>query len=377
MARKRTNGEGAIYPRNIKGTNYYISEITIGTDENGKRIKKSTSSKTKTEAVEKLKKLQAKFAQGLLVKTERICVFQWLIDFLNTFKQGKIKPTTFDCYLQLVKCHFENNLIGKKQIQKLTTSDIQLFFKRIEQTGKIETTRKLKIILNMALRKAVQIGIISKNVAEFVELSTKPKSKTVTILSDAEIKSLLSIAYQFSPRIAPALKLTLDTGLRRGEVLGLTWSDIDLDAGKLQVQQNVVESASGTRIQTPKTNESMRVIQLLPETISLLRDLKCVSQSSYLFPQLKYDSPMSPRHFSKLYTQICEKAGISNSKFHTLRHTHATEMLESGMNAKVVSERLGHTDIRTTFNIYVHPSESFHKQELEKLQNKRLKAILR
>lgn len=376
MPRKRTNGEGAIYQRNIKGTDYIIAEITTGYDDNGKRLKKTTSAKTRTEAVEKLKNLQADFANGLLVKTEKVSLYQWLIEFLQTFKHGKIKPTTYDGYLQLVNHYFEGSTIGKRPLQKLTTSDIQRYLKPLELSGKTETMRKLKLILNMAFRKAVQIGLTPKNVADFVELPKNSKSKTVSILSNDEINRLISIAEQENSRILAAIKLALDTGLRRGEVLGLTWDAVDLENGKLQVRQNVVETSSKKIIQTPKTNDSIRNVQLLPETVELLRVLKISSTSPYLFSQLKDKTPMSPRHFSKIYRRLCSKAGISNTKYHSLRHTHATEMIESGMDTKVVSERLGHTDIRTTFNVYVHPSEDFHKQELTKLQNKRKKAIL-
>lgn len=376
MPRKRTNGEGSIYSRKIKGTEYLIVEITTGIDDNGKRLKKTTSAKTRTEAVEKLKKLQADFANGLLVKSEKVSLHQWLIEFLLTFKQGKIKPTTYDGYIQLVNHYFEGSAIGQRQLQKLTTSDIQRYLKPLELSGKNETMRKLKLILNMALRKAVHIGLIPKNVADFIELPKKSKSKAVSILSSDEINRLISIAEQENSRILAAIKLALDTGLRRGEVLGLTWDDVDLENGKLQIRQNVVETSSKKIIQTPKTNDSIRNIQLLPETVELLRELKIGSTSPYLFSQLKDKTPMSPRHFSKIYRRLCSKAGINNTKYHSLRHTHATEMIESGMDTKVVSERLGHTDIRTTFNVYVHPSEDFHKQELTKLQNKRKKTIL-
>lgn len=376
MPRKRTNGEGSIYPRKIKGTEYLIVEITTGFDDNGKRLKKTTSAKTRTEAVEKLKKLQADFANGLLVKTEKASLYQWLIDFLQTFKQGKIKPTTYDGYIQLVNHYFKGSAIGKRQIQKLTTTDIQRYLKPLELSGKTETMRKLKIILNMALRKAVQVGLIPKNVADFIELPKTSKSKDVSILTSDEITRLIATAEHDRSRILPAIKLALDTGLRRGEVLGLTWDDVDLENGKLQIRQNVVETSSKKIIQTPKTNDSIRNVQLLPETVELLRDLKISSTSPYLFSQLKDKTPMSPRHFSRIYRRLCSKAGINNSKYHALRHTHATEMIEAGMDTKVVSERLGHTDIRTTFNVYVHPSEGFHKQELAKLQNKRNKTIL-
>ncbi len=400
MPRKRGNGEGAIYKRTIRGQDYYIVEVTIDTDDNGKRIKKTSSAKTHTEAVEKLKQMQADAKNGSLIKTTHTTLYQWLEDFLDTYKRDNIKPTTFDSYKKLISCHIENSSMGKKQLQKLTPTDIQRFLKQFQQSNKRETARKLLLIFNMALRKAAQIGILTKNVAEYVELPKSVSNAAVAVLTVEEIASLKKAAEEINTaeeakiaairknrrktanptktivrnHLAEAVCLALDTGIRRGELLGLTWSDIDLEQGKLYIRRNVVETSIGKLIQTPKTDDSNRVIQLLPETIDMLTKLKQNSTHEYVFCQ-QDGQPRSPRHFSKLYTQVCEKAGIDNSKFHTLRHTHATEALESGMDAKVVSERLGHADIRTTFNIYVHPSEEFHKSELTKIQNRRMRGI--
>lgn len=372
MPRKRGNGEGGIYSRTIKGNQYYIVEITIGFDENGKRIKKTTSAKSHSEAVDKLKKMQVDLAGGTLVKSDKITLFQWLSEYLNTFKYGKIKPTTFDGYQKLINHYFANNPLGKKQLQKLTTNDIQKFFHLLEKDNKLETIRKIKIILNMALKKAVQLGLIPKNVVDFVELPRMKKSNTVASLTVEEVNNLLRFGQ--NNRIYPAIKLALDTGLRRGELLALKWEDVDFGRNVLYVRQNIVETSHGKLVQQPKTEDSIRMIALLPETLKMLNELKSSAKSSYIFSQVHNDEPMSPRHFSKIYKNICIKAGLEKTGFHILRHTHATELLEAGIDIKVMSERIGHSDIRTTFNIYVHPSEEFHKLELEKLQNKRAKA---
>jgi len=398
MPRKRGNGEGAIYKKTIKGNEYYIVEIDIDS-ENGKRQKKSTSSKTHAEAVAKLKKMQADLLGGVSLQRDKITLYEWLKECLNTYKQGILKPSTYDSYIKLIRCYIENSILGKKQLQKIDSRDIQRFLNPIVIAGRKESARKLRILFNLALKKAVVARIIPLNFISDIELPKKYSAYTAEILTKEQIILLKKAATEIKAaeiesfnkikpnkkiklstktktfigsRIAEAISLALDTGLRRGELLGLTWDDFDSENKRLFIRNNVVDISGKKTILSPKTPDGIRTIHLMTETVKILSDMKKVSSSNYVFCQ-RDGQPMSPRHFSKLYKRVCDKAGIKNTRLHTLRHTNATESLAAKMDYKALSTQLGHKDIRTTLNIYVHPSEEFYKGEVAKLEASRRK----
>ncbi len=183
------------------------------------------------------------------------------------------------------------------------------------------------------------------------------------ILSDDETGQLLAAAE--GTRLYVPTLLALTTGLRRGEVLALRWKDVDLERAVLAVTQTLEQTAKGLRFKEPKTKRSRRVVTLPSAMVDVLRRHKVGQVQERLFLGLgrddsalvvcRYDGkPQNPRNFSKEFARIARNAGLEGVSFHTLRHTNATQLLASNVHPKVAQERLGHSTVATTMDIYSH-----------------------
>lgn len=220
----------------------------------------------------------------------------------------------------------------------------------------------------MALDRAVKESIIAINPAKTVSLPKveRPEVKPYTL---EDIQRLLDVAK--SHRLYPAILLELGTGLRRGELLALTWDNVNFITGTIAVTQNYVKTKAGNIMQPPKTASGRRVIVVPDSIIDKLQEYKKTATSAkWVFPQASNpDKPISPRHFSKIFEGIAKKAGIS-SKFHQLRHTFASQLLDSNVHMKVVQEALGHSNIQISMNTYSHLTQTLQAEAANKLNSK-------
>ncbi len=200
------------------------------------------------------------------------------------------------------------------------------------------------------------------NPADAVE-PPRPDHAEIEILMDDELHTVLKTAR--STRSYPPILLAATTGMRRGEVLGLRWRDVNLDTAELTVNNTLEETKAGLRLKEPKSKRSRRNITLPALMVDALRAHKVAQaqerfmlglgwdDDGYVFATLE-GGPMRPRNLSKEFTRIVERAGARRVSFHSLRHTHANQLLRDGVHVKVVSERLGHSTISITLDIYAH-----------------------
>ena len=165
--------------------------------------------------------------------------------------------------------------------------------------------------------------------------------------------------------------LELSTGMRRGEILGLKWSDLNLTDGSLRIAREVVPAGGKIVIQPPKTKNSIRTVVLPPYMVAILAEMKKSKTCEWIFPSpVKQGEPRNPTAIHRRFKLILERSGCKNIRFHDLRHTFATMALENGMNVKVLSDMIGHISAETTLNIYSHVTDTMRTQASVKIDRK-------
>ncbi|GAA3616688.1 tyrosine recombinase XerC [Streptomyces chitinivorans] len=385
-ARKNGNGEGSIYQRKDgrwEGTAYVLT-----TDGTYKR--RSVYGKTWDEAHEKLTRLKADSQTGLPVATSRMTVAEYLAYWLTHVARVKVRKTTYVNYESLVRNYIVPGL-GRKRIVRLTARDIRAFLLTTARTcqccaqGKDEarperkrrccalgrccekypsdrTVRFLLVILRAALQHAVREDELPRNVARNVELGMGTK-RDIEPLTAQEGKQLLAAAR--GSRLWAAYELAVRIGLRRGELLGLRWQDVDLHEGVLTVRQALQRVGGELIIVPPKTQRSARRVALPEECVRALRaqraqqlaDRRAAGENwkgtgQGLVFTTRNGTPIEPRNLNRSFEALCARAGVRRVRFHDLRHTCASLLHEQGADARMIMEVLGHSSIRVTMDVY-------------------------
>jgi integrase len=212
------------------------------------------------------------------------------------------------------------------------------------------------------LRHAAQWGVVHQNVATLVD-APKARPSEVEVLTPEQVNMVLADLREHW--LHPIAALALGSGARRGEILGLRWQDLDLDAGAVTITRAIEETSAGLAIKLPKTRHSRRVVSLAPVTIDVLRMHRRAQQEQWLalgwgklsseaFVFATVDGEIiSPRSVSKAWERAAKRLGI-NANLHSLRHTHASTLIASGLDVLTVSRRLGHGSAAITLGVYAH-----------------------
>lgn len=361
--KKRANGEGSV----IKlGDGRWQARCFVNTVDGRKR--KSFYGKTKAEALRKMRVVQNSSDNGLVINTENPTIKAFLSTWLAG-KKGTVKPTTFDSYSYLAKNHIMP-VLGNKKIRSLQPVHVQELYssKRVSGvSGRL--IQLIHITLHSALEQAVAWKMVPENVTKFVNSprATKHEIKALT----AEQARVL-IRTSSGSRFEALFVLAIHCGLRKGELLGLRWSDVDFESGELTVRQQLVRSTEGLAFSTPKNGKGRNVLMstiakntLTSHRVKLAQE-KLLARDSWSHPNLVFPSvtgtPMSPENLiSRIFKPLLKKAGLPNIRFHDLRHTCATLLLSKGEHPKIVQERLGHASIAITLDTYSHVLPSMQK----------------
>jgi integrase len=256
------------------------------------------------------------------------------------------------------------------ELSKLTPMMIQQLYNNLTNEGKLasENIQKVHTLINDALKKAAAWKMIAENPASRVERPKATKSE-IQVWDKHEAKHFLQVAMESRYYIAFLLALT--TGMRQGEILGVRWKDIDLDNGILYVIQTLDHSGKHLTAST-KTKAGKRNISLPDETIfALKKHMRLVAADKRAADRLYKDhdlvvctsigTPTSPRNLCRSFYNLIKKAKIKRIRFHDMRHTHATLLLLQDVHPKIVSERLGHANVRITLDTYSHLLPSMQK----------------
>lgn len=381
---RRAKGEGTIFKRSDGRwcAAYYDAKLK----------RHYVYGKTQTEVKKKLKLKMKEEEEKVLEENalieRKMLVQEWVLYFLDNYKKNEIKETTYHAYMELYRKHIKDSDIGKCVIGAITCDGLQRYYNEKKEMGyNPKTIKHIYTLLNSALKKAVQTKLISENVNELVVLPKKEVYQAKT-LSAEEVNLIIKNAKD--DRLYPIVVLAIYTGLRKGEVMALKWKNIDFEKGELHVEGSLCKvpgkvDDKGIRhydykILEPKTVKSKRVVPLLPMAIEALQMQKKYQEEDrrkykeiymdedYVFAQ--YDGRyLNQRGFMDEYHAFLKRYGVTDVRFHDLRHTFASLLLELGESAKVIQEILGHSTISTTLDIYSHITNSRKVSILQKLDN--------
>ena len=388
MKMRRSNGEGTVYYNNrrsrYEGQYRYLDPLT-------KKNKRAFfSSKESAKAVTaKIKALRQQLEQGVTHLGTKMTVAQWLEYWINSYKKPEIRLKTYERYKVSIDDHIVP-YIGEISLANLDTELLQRHFLYLSNKGgedctglAARTVNTVRRLLIQSLNDAVDLGYIGRNCAG----KTKPvKVQRVDfqVLTHEEAQRLIQAAKGYTMSAWAIVLIALGTGMRLAEIFGLSWDCVDLEGKKITVIKSAVKTNHGTLLQNDlKTMSSRRVIPLPQKVVEALLEYKAYQSQyaavhgktykdrGYLFTNFRGDI-MHPASFSyHVFKKILlVNAGISNKvRFHDLRHTHATWLLEAGVNVKVVSERLGHANIRITLDTYAHVLKTMQAEAVSALDD--------
>ena len=341
-------------------------------DDNGYPKTKNVLAKTKKECVEKLQKLKEDCGGLKPEKVRPEMPFgDWLTYWYENHSKPKIRPTTQETYESRISLHIIPE-IGRIPLNKLTQNDLQQFYGRLKKSGRKRFTdkygeglsdrmvRMCHATCRSVLEKAVQDELIRVNPAIGCKLPPK-KAQEMQVLTQNEILRFLHQAKEEG--YYELFLLELGTGMRRGEILALKWSDLNFTTGELRIERQVYIIKAEVIISAPKTKASIRTVILPPSLLKTLAVYKETVDSDWMFPSPTDNGrPRNPSSVRKRLQLILERADCKKVRFHDLRHTFATMALEHGMDVKTLSATIGHVSSATTLDIYSHITDTMQRQ---------------
>lgn len=372
MARK-------VIERNIsydKNKERYYAILYFG-EENGKKIRKMITCKNIKEARTILRDHEKKMDEGTATKPEVLTLSDWLHYWINNIVRDNIQPTTRYAYNSVIKNHI-NPGIGNIPLQKLSPTDIQEYYSSIAKKGiSNNTIKKHHDILRTALKFAVFQGKIVLNPLSRVQ-PPKVRKTPISFYSIEQINQLLTIVE--NTKLELPVKLGLFLGLRKEEILGIKWDNLDLDKKLLRITQ--VRTAAGGKVyeKIPKTIGSERVISIpdiiadafKKERISQLQN-KLKAGNLYLSEDYvicnEVGVPLNPVRVSDWLYSLVKKNNLPHITMHGLRHTFATIAHQSGIPIADISKTLGHESPVTTSKIYTHVFDMMGKKTIDAVES--------
>jgi integrase len=359
-----------------RGAHSWEIKFDAGRDEKtGKRLTQFHSFRgTKKEAEFKLAELVASFGKGTYVSRSTLTVYEHIRARIEQWEAlGKISLKTAECYLELLNNKIKPH-IGSVAVQKLKPADVERWHVTLKTRGRRDGTGGLSArsighahrLLSKALKEGLRHDIVVRNVAS-VEPPPKVTDEEIVILDENQVR--LVVEKLRDRAMYPRAIVALFTGIRRGELLALRWHHVDLDSKnpQLRIREAIEETkGKGIRFKVPKTKNSVRDVSLPDIVVEALRELKRqqlelrvalgigrMPDDALTFPKLD-GQPQGPRSFSKLWADVADDIGIPEVTFHALRHTHASHLIDAGIDVVKISRRLGHASPMVTLKIYAH-----------------------
>ena len=379
MAKRRAGGEGNIRKRK---DGRWEGRYTAGYDPvTGKRIIKNVLGKTQAEVKAKLKAAIANSQQLDVSKAGSYTVESWIRLWYEVYAEPRLRANTRAYYLNYINSHIIPS-IGKIQLDKLTTIQLQRFYNNLQKNGRVQryehielkdkslsprVVRGVHTLLHNCLEQAVAERLILVNPAkgcklpklEKKEMKILPQEKIGVYLEEAERRGLLPMFY-----------LELTTGLRRGELLALLWTDLDVEARTISVTKQVNRINGELTVSQPKTQNSIRTLTIPQQAVDLLvEEHKKHPSNPFMFPSPKTGTMYDPDAFRHIHDKILKTIGAEHIRLHDLRHTFATLSLKNGVDVKTLSSALGHYSAGFTLNTYTHATTQMKREAADTIGN--------
>ena len=379
MSSRRPKGTGNIRDRDGR----YQSSYSY-TDGAGKRRLRSATFDTRTEARAWLTARLAEVGSGRVSDAGSVTLGKYLDDWLGSLGMAQLEEATMVWYRDAVERHIVP-VLGSVKLAKLSAVQIEAFLAEKAENGRLDGTgglgpasvRRLQVTLHKALDAAVRKGMLATNPVDHADRpKMPPRDVTENVWTPEQTTEFLEATK--TDRLAPLWRTACMTGLRRSELAGLQWPDIDFDAGVLSVKRARVQVAGKTITKGPKSAASRRIVDLDEETVTTLRRWK-VSQleerlragtawepGKWVFTN-EIGAPWQPDGLTTTFAKAAKAAGLPHTNVKGLRHAHATALLRAGVHPKVVQERLGHSSISVTMDIYSSVLPGMQREAVDRL----------
>jgi integrase len=318
------------------------------------------------EVQRKLTEAMGDAARGIVVDDKNLTVSEYLDRFLEDVQRGSVRESTYSRDKYLITNHVKPAL-GRVKLKNFGAMHLQRLYREKRDAAGLSasTVQKIHHILHKALAQAVRWDLIARNPSDAVK-APRPTSEEMRPLSAEEVRKLLEAAH--GDRLEALYVLAVTTGMRRGELLGLKWSDIDLKNGRLSIRRALTRTDNGKRVALaePKTRGSRRNVRLTQRAVEALRShlerqLAEIEVAGDFYEDhglvftTEAGTPINPSNLrQRSFAPLLKKAGLPHIRFHDLRHTCATLLLSKGVHPKFVQELLGHATIAITLDTYSH-----------------------
>ncbi|MBD5116175.1 MAG: site-specific integrase [Ruminococcaceae bacterium] len=369
MAKRRPSGDGMVRKRD---DGRWEGRIVVGHKKGGEPIYKYVLAKTQSELVQKLHDKIVMYRDADLSEDCNMTLGDWLDKWVEEYVILTLGPNTVYGYERIVKNQIKPYL-GSRPLSALTTNDIQKFYNTIKKKGRVHSdrthgteladsmVRKIHMLLHESLDMAVQQRLLVSNPTNG---TTIPKNnyKEKQILNDEQLDRFMEVI-KSDEKWYDFFYTEITTGLRKGEICGLQWEDLDERSGRLKIKRSVGRLKDGVLpIGETKTETGTREILLPPSTVELLKKRKKNAVGNWIFPN--WHNPEEPMNPQSAYTRLkalLKKAELPLIRFHDLRHTFATHAIAGGVDAKTLSGILGHTNASFTLDTYTHVTTDMQK----------------
>ena len=347
MSKRRAKGEGSVYTRK---DGRVVGEWEGATG----RTRYMTSTKmSKAEMSRAIRKKLQERDEGIAAHSEGLSVEKYMDRWLEAIR-GNVRPGTYKPYEAIVRLHIKPTL-GTTKLDKLNAMQLEkLYRQKLDASLSPRRVRYIHITIRKALKDAVRLQLLARNVADAAIPPRQVKSEIEPLTQD-QMRTLLNVSR--GDKLHALYVLAVTTGMRQGELIGLQWKDVDLDGGTLRVNRSVYEGV----VSPPKTNAGRRAIRLSKLAVAALKQHRVHAAtrseriSEWVFPNARGTTIGHQNLHSRSWKPLLRKAGLPHSvRFHDLRHSCISLLLANGVPVKVVSEMAGHADISVTLSVYGH-----------------------
>ena len=382
MAKRRPSGDGMVRKRE---DGRWEGRIVVGHKKNGTPIFQHAYAHTQKELTEKLHQNIERYQDVELTEDSRMTLGEWLDRWLTDYKENTVRPSTLAGYRSCIENYIKPQL-GGKQVSLVTSQDVQKLYRRLKENGRVRehprfgsalsdtTINRLHAIFHQAMEDALHAHIIAKNPTVG---ATVPKASHAQkrVLTDRELDTFLD-AVREDKIWGDFFYVELTTGLRRGELLALLWTDLDVEKRTISITKQVTRTKGELVVSQPKTHNSIRVLPISQQAVELLvEEHKKHPGNPYMFPSPKTGGMFDPDSFRHTHEKILKSIGAEHIRFHDLRHTFATLSLKNGVDVKTLSNTLGHYSAGFTLSTYTHATPDMMREAADTMGDVIGKAI--